>query len=164
PSSRGRGPPRGAAPTPPMGRAERGGTRAPLTAELLPVPGALGEAAGPHQRMSERACLREVQYRDDTNLNARAAPHKRFSVNPVGLQRWLLDLLDLPAQAGVLEVGCGPGDLWVANLDRIPPGWRVVLSDFSPGMVEAARRRLGSHRFDFEVADAEAVPHGPGAF
>ena len=103
--------------------------------------------------MSERAYLREVQYRDDTNLNARAALHKRFSVNPVGLQRWILDLLDLPAQAGVLEVGCGPGDLWVANLDRIPPGWRVVLSDFSPGMVEAARRRLGSHRFDSEAAD-----------
>jgi len=114
--------------------------------------------------MSERAYLREVQYRDDTNLNAHAALHKRFSVNPVGLQRWILDLLDLPAQAGVLEVGCGPGDLWVANLDRIPPGWRVVLSDFSPGMVEAARRRLGSHRFDSEAADAEAVPDGPGAF
>ena len=114
--------------------------------------------------MSDRAYLREVQYRDDTNLNARAALHERFSVNPVGLQRWIFDLLDLPSRAEVLEVGCGPGHLWVANLDRIPPGWRVVLSDFSPGMVGAARRRLGSHRFGFEVADAEVVPHGPGTF
>jgi SAM-dependent methyltransferase len=114
--------------------------------------------------MSDRAYLREVQYRDDTNLNARAALHERFSVNPVGLQRWIFDQLELPSRAWVLEVGCGPGNLWAANLASIAPGWRIVLSDLSPGMVEAARRRFGSHRFDFEVADAEAMPHGPGTF
>jgi len=114
--------------------------------------------------MKERAYLREMQYRDDTNLNARSALHERFSVNPVGLQRWVFDQLDLPARARILEVGCGPGNLWVPNLTRIPEGWQIVLSDFSPGMVQAARRRLTSRRFAFEVAEAEAVPHGAGTF
>lgn len=114
--------------------------------------------------MKERAYLREMQYRDDTNLNARGALHERFSVNRLGLQRWVFDQLDIPARAQILEVGCGPGNLWVANLTRIPEGWQIVLSDFSPGMVEAARRRLGSRRFVFEVAEAEAVPHPAGTF
>ena len=59
--------------------------------------------------MKERAYLREVQYRDDTNLNARSAFHELFSVNPGGLQRWVFDQLGLPAQERILEVGCGPG-------------------------------------------------------
>src|SRR5262249_14678806 len=112
----------------------------------------------------KRAYLREMQYRDDTNLNARSALHERFSVNPVGLQRWVFDQLDLPARARILEVGCGPGNLWVANLARIPEGWRIVLSDFSPGMVEVACRRLSGRRFAFEVAEAEAIPHRAGTF
>lgn len=95
--------------------------------------------------MSDRVYLREVQYRDDTNLNARAALHERFSGDPVGLQRWIFDQLELPSRAWVLEVGCGPGNLWVANLASIARGWRIVLSDLSPRMVEAAHRRLGSH-------------------
>jgi ubiquinone/menaquinone biosynthesis C-methylase UbiE len=114
--------------------------------------------------MKERAYLREVQYRDDTNLNARSALHERFSVNPVGLQRWVFDQLALPARARILEVGCGPGNLWVANLARIPEGWQIVLSDFSRGMVQAACHRLGGRTFVFEVGDAEAVPHPAGTF
>ena len=114
--------------------------------------------------MKKRAYLREMQYRDDTNLNARSALHERFSVNPVGLQRWVFDQLDLPARARILEVGCGPGNLWVANVARIPEGWQIVLSDFSPGMVRAACRRLSSRSFAFEVADAEAVPHRARTF
>jgi SAM-dependent methyltransferase len=114
--------------------------------------------------MKERIYLREVQYRDDTNLNARSALHERFSVNLVGLQRWVFDQLDLPARARILEVGCGPGNLWAANLTRTPQGWQIVLSDFSAGMVQAACRRLSGRRFVFEVADAEAVPHRAGTF
>ena len=114
--------------------------------------------------MKERIYLREVQYRDGTNLNARSELHERFSVNPVGLQRWVFDQLDLPAGARILEVGCGPGNLWAANLTRTPQGWQIVLSDFSTGMVQAACRRLSGRRFVFEVAEAEAVPHSAGTF
>src|SRR5215467_11677974 len=100
--------------------------------------------------MSERAYLREVQYRDDTNLNARAALHERFSVNPVGLQRWIFDLLDLPSRAEVLEVGCGPGHLWVANLDRIPQVGDHLRSSFADIELQHYEDRL-------EVTDPDTV-------
>jgi SAM-dependent methyltransferase len=112
--------------------------------------------------MRER--LRQEQYRDDSNLNARADLHRRFSANPVGMHRWVFDQLVLPARACLLEVGCGPGMLWAENRERVPAGGRVVLSDFSPGMVVVARQRLGGGQFEFEVADAEALPHPDRAF
>ena len=94
---------------------------------------------------TERAYLREVQYRDDSNLNARAELHRRFSVDRRGLQPWTFDQLELPPDGRLLEVGCGPGMLWTANSGRVPEGWRVVLSDFSPGMAraEAAAQAIG---------------------
>ncbi len=41
----------------------------------------------------------------------------------------------------ILEIGCGPAELWAQNLDRIPAGWELTLADLSPGMVEKARER-----------------------
>ena len=78
------------------------------------------------------------QYGDLSNLDARVALHARFSTSPIDWQRWVFDQLDLPAEARVLELGSGPGWLWRGNVERIPAGWTVTLSDFSPGMVETA--------------------------
>jgi hypothetical protein len=38
-------------------------------------------------------------------------------------------LTGLPQQSRILELGCGPSWLWRHNGDRIPAGWRVVLTD-----------------------------------
>lgn len=113
--------------------------------------------------MNGRQYLREVQYRDDTNLNARVELHRRFSVNSGSFHRWVFDQLDVPDRARLLEVGCGPGHLWAANRERMPAGWEAFLSDFSYGMITAARSRLGAG-FRLEVADAEALPHPSGTF
>ena len=113
--------------------------------------------------MHDRAYLRDVQYRDDANLSARAELHRRFGTHRVGFHRWVFDHLELPPDAWVLEVGCGHGLLWEANADRVPPGWTVLLTDFSLGMIGAARRRLGG-RWRFAVADGEALPHPAGRF
>jgi ubiquinone/menaquinone biosynthesis C-methylase UbiE len=45
----------------------------------------------------------------------------------------------LPADADVLEVGCGTGYLWRDNADRDAGGWELLLTDFSPGMAADAR-------------------------
>ena len=68
--------------------------------------------------------------------------------------------------ARVLEVGCGPGNLWSGGADRIPPGWRITLSDFSPGMVDAAHGRLAglARPFDFRVADIQSLPFADASF
>jgi SAM-dependent methyltransferase len=112
--------------------------------------------------------LRERQYRDAANLNARIALHERFSTNTRDIHRWIFDhlLAALPAEARLVEAGCGPADLWRKNLDRLPSGWRVMLTDFSPGMLDAAKAALIGHddQFTVELADVQALPFADGAF
>ena len=100
------------------------------------------------------------QYKDSTNLDARVQLHLSFSTNPYGWNRWYFDQLDLPPEARLLELGCGPGYLWRDNVDRLPAHWNITLSDFSPGMVEQARRNLTaySHTFHFQQIDAQSIP------
>jgi ubiquinone/menaquinone biosynthesis C-methylase UbiE len=100
------------------------------------------------------------QYRNACNLGARVALHQRFSTNTYGWHRWVLDQLHLPEACQILELGGGAGDLWMENLERMPEGWEIVLSDLSVGMVSQARRRLGGgrHRFRFGVIDAQSIP------
>ncbi len=76
--------------------------------------------------------LKTQQYGDAGNLNARAA---------------------LGPEARILEVGCGPAQLWRRNLNRLPTGWRVTLTEFSPGVVSAARGALAGHEALFTFAD-----------
>src|SRR5690349_20448363 len=107
-----------------------------------------------------------VQYHDGRNLEARVRLHERFSANPFGLHSWILAQIDLPVNASVLEVGCGAGSFWVANRERIPPAWRVTLTDTSPGMVAEAERRLGAEHpaFVFGMAAAERLPLPDASF
>jgi ubiquinone/menaquinone biosynthesis C-methylase UbiE len=101
------------------------------------------------------------QYRDASNLNARITLHQRFSTNNTPWQRWVFDHFSLTGCGDILDLGCGPGDLWVENSDWIPRDWAVTLSDLSPGMVETARHNLGNschHRFTYGVLDAQAIP------
>lgn len=105
------------------------------------------------------------QYRDASNLKSRIALHERFSTNPYGLPRWILDQFDLPDGAAVLEVGCGPGALWTENLDLLPKNWAITLTDASPGMVAEAEARLEADgRFEFRVADVRELPFRDGRF
>lgn len=111
--------------------------------------------------------LREVQYRDDSNLNARLEVHRRFSTNPQGWHSWVFDRVreSLSGErARILEVGCGPGTLWRENLCRVPANWSVVLSDFSPGMLDAASASLGDPRFAFERFDVQSIPRESASF
>lgn len=105
------------------------------------------------------------QYRDASNLGARIALHRRFSTDEQPLPRWIFGQLDLPPDGRILELGCGPGLLWTENLERVPDGWTITLTDASAGMVREAEDRLGSdRRYRFIVADAQEVPFEDGAF
>jgi ubiquinone/menaquinone biosynthesis C-methylase UbiE len=105
------------------------------------------------------------QYQNADNLNTRIRFHQRFSTNPYGWQRWIFDQLDLPSRCRILELGCGPGDLWFENSDRIPAGWEVVLSDLSPGMLRQAQDRLGGNgHFRYGALDAQSIPFENGSF
>ena len=100
------------------------------------------------------------QYKDASHLSARIHLHQQFSTNPYGWFKWVFDQLRLPPDSHVLELGSGPGTLWMENEHRIPSGWHVTLSDFSPGMVLEAKNHLDHSRkdFTFEVSNGMAIP------
>ncbi len=107
----------------------------------------------------------ERQYRDASKVGARIALHRRFGTNEYPWQRWVFDQIELPPESRVLELGCGPGNLWDENLDRMPEGWSVTLTDASTGMVREAEDRLGSdRRFASRVADAQHIPFEDQSF
>ncbi len=106
------------------------------------------------------------QYRTASNLNARIRLHQEFSTNKYGWQRWLFDQIKFMPQCRILELGCGTGNLWSENLDRIPAGAEIVLSDSSKGMLEQAQQNLQNSRsfFQFKVIDAQSIPFDDVSF
>ncbi len=107
------------------------------------------------------------QYQDSSNFRKRAALVGRFSTNRYSWYRWVYDqFYPLPDDAAVLELGCGPGSLWKRNLDRIPVNWKIVLSDFSAGMLRDCQQNLGSavSRFLSCQLDASRLPFRAARF
>lgn len=106
-----------------------------------------------------------TQYRTATNLNTRIDLHQRYSLNPYGWFPWLFDRLHFPDGSAILELGCGAGNLWLVNRARLVPGWRLTLSDFSPGMLGQARQNLATvYPINFSVIDAQAIPFESNRF
>ncbi len=112
-------------------------------------------------KFTDQQYLKTDQYKDSSNLDARVAIHQRFSTNPYGWMRWVFNhLLALPANAKILELGCGPGYLWKENIDRIPSTWDITLSDLSSGMLDSAWRNLvvTGRNYKFKEIDAQEIP------
>ncbi len=117
-------------------------------------------------KLNDSEYLLANQYQDANNLNARIRLHVEFSTNKYGWFPWVFDQFDLPKECCILELGCGPGDLWRENMGRIPQGWEIILSDFSPGMIARAQQNLAEqpHPFTFEIIDAQSLPYEEGQF
>ncbi|MBN9390599.1 MAG: class I SAM-dependent methyltransferase [Chloroflexi bacterium] len=113
---------------------------------------------------TEKSILVKDQYKDSSKFDARVDLHRRFAVNPYGWHNWVFDCFELPAEASLLELGCGPGWLWLSNWKRVPPGWDITLTDFSEGMLNTARQHLKYRPFTFRQADAQALPFADGSF
>jgi ubiquinone/menaquinone biosynthesis C-methylase UbiE len=105
--------------------------------------------------------LRE-QYATDDNVRARIALHADFSINPHWAE-WLFEREAPGPGARILDLGCGPATLWRINRERIDPSWSLTLADFSPGMIDAARREVGE-RAAYVVADAQELPFPADSF
>ena len=117
-------------------------------------------------KLSNPQYLLTKQYQNAANLQTRIRLHEKFSTNSYGWFPWVFDHLDLLPTCRILELGCGPGDLWLENMARIPNSWQLTLSDFSSGMLEQARLRLHKqlHAFTFELMNAQSIPHEDNDF
>jgi trans-aconitate 2-methyltransferase len=79
-----------------------------------------------------------------------APTYDRVSDPMVVLGLEVLDRLPLEGHETVLDAGCGSGRVTRSLLERLPRG-RVVAVDASAGMVELARRELGSRAEVFQA-------------
>jgi ubiquinone/menaquinone biosynthesis C-methylase UbiE len=107
-----------------------------------------------------------TQYRDDKNLNTRIQLHVLYSTNPLLWQQWIFAQFQLTFEATILELGCGPGTLWMENEACVPAGWEITLTDFSEGMLESARKNLqeSHHNYHFNQVDAQEIPFKAQSF
>lgn len=73
---------------------------------------------------------------------------------------WILDRADLQPGQTAIDIAAGPGDLGFQAAERVGGEGRVISTDFSPEMVEVARR-LGEARgltnVEHRVLDAERM-------
>jgi ubiquinone/menaquinone biosynthesis C-methylase UbiE len=73
---------------------------------------------------------------------------------------WLVDALDPEPGETILELAAGVGDTGLAAAARVGPSGRLISTDFSGPMVDAARRRadeLDVSNVEFRTMDAERM-------
>jgi SAM-dependent methyltransferase len=76
------------------------------------------------------------------------------------VNEWLVGRVDPQPEQAILEVAAGTGDLGLAAAERVGDGGKVVCTDFSPEMLNAARRngeRSGLSNVEYRVLDAERM-------
>lgn len=106
------------------------------------------------------------QYKNSSNVTSRIRLHNNFSVNPLGWFQWIFSNLYLKPGQDILEIGCGNGELWRVNQDKIPENCTLLLSDISVGMLSDANENLknpGSN-IKFEVFDCHEIPAADNVF
>ncbi|MHA2104193.1 MAG: hypothetical protein ACW981_12260 [Candidatus Hodarchaeales archaeon] len=59
------------------------------------------------------------QYKSSKNLNYRIQLHKKYSTNKYGFLKWVFDQIEFSPNFSILEIGCGTGELWLQNINRI---------------------------------------------
>lgn len=108
-------------------------------------------------------------YRDESRqIWANVAPgweerRERLMQVTATVNEWLLEKAALEPGQTVLEIGAGTGDLGFDAARQIAPDGRLISTDFSPEMVDVARRvgsAEGLTNVDFLAMDAERMPLG----
>jgi ubiquinone/menaquinone biosynthesis C-methylase UbiE len=104
--------------------------------------------------------LLQNQYKDSSNFQTRMSLMQKFTKDQINWYHWIFDHFTFPPNSRILEIGCGPGNLWKNNLDRIPDDWHIIASDFSAGMLQDAQEALKSnqHSFTYQQIDAQSIP------
>ena len=99
------------------------------------------------------------QYGTSDKLNTRISIHDKYSTNKQGFGNWISEHYRIPEGASVLELGCGTGDMWKGKHDLISRCSRLVLSDFSEGMVNKTKETLAAESgIEYLAVDFQSIP------
>lgn len=106
-----------------------------------------------------------TQYQNATNISARIRLHRDYSTNQKGWFPWLFEHLNLKPGMKILELGAGNGALWSQNIEKVPHGVSIILSDISEGILSDAKQAIGEHsEFQYGVFNAEKIPFADNTF
>ena len=107
----------------------------------------------------------EKQYQTAEKLNTRISIHEKYSVNKQSFGDWIVSYYEIKPGFRILELGCGTGDMWKGKLHLLENGSQLTLTDFSEGMLEAARHTIsGCKNVDFRVVDIQNSPYENASF
>jgi len=107
----------------------------------------------------------QQQYADDKNLTARMNLHTKHSTNKQGFSTWLWEQYNFNANCRILELGCGNGSQWENKMNILPNGCKIILSDFSNGMVDIVKEKYAEHKlFSFQQIDIQNIPYPDDSF
>lgn len=63
----------------------------------------------------------------------------------MGVANWIVSNYKFDKGADVLEIGCGIGYMWKSREALIGDCSKLILSDFSEGMLSSAKNNIGNH-------------------
>lgn len=99
------------------------------------------------------------QYHTSDKLSTRISIHSKYSTNKQGFGNWIFSHYGIREGMTVLELGCGTGDMWTGKEEIISRCSRLVLSDFSEGMLEKTRETLQAYDgIEYQVIDIQDIP------
>ena len=102
----------------------------------------------------------KTQYANSGNLSTRISIHDKYSTNKMGFGNWIFSNYRIESGMKILELGCGTGDMWRGREELINRCGKIILSDFSEGMVATTRTNIGEHEnVEYEVIDIQNIPY-----
>lgn len=104
--------------------------------------------------LTEEEKIRE-QYVNSDNLDKRIRLHQGYSTATEEWADWVFERLDLQRGQCVLEIGCGNGRLWSANIHKLPEDLHITLSDRSEGMLGQAKENLACFAQDLKARNIQ---------
>lgn len=100
------------------------------------------------------------QYAKASNLNTRISIHGKYSTNKMGFGNWIVSNYKIDKGMKVLELGCGTGEMWKNRDSLISSCSKLVLSDFSEGMVATTKENIGTYdNVEYKVLDIQDIPY-----
>lgn len=106
------------------------------------------------------------QYIDTSNISVRIRLHTLYSQNKEQWFPWIYRNSGIKSGMKVLELGCGNGDFWLQNMEKLPKKVNIILSDNSEGVLKEAESRfnLNDNRFSYIIIDMDRISAPDSSF